>query len=228
MEQARNIKIKFHDSLIPFTRTKEHVLNIKDYYALFSAINSLFPKLDHHMRNIVSNKTNTTLFFITQDKKIVNEHDFIKNEIPDNIIELYIVPTLYGSGGRAGKFLLGAAIAAFALFALPVLLPGVGGFSGLTGFGALLGKTLLGVGINIALGALLEQDLALNDTLPGPTDSSQRKNNDIFSGFANTVDSRQPVPMIYGLTRQGGHLLSGYTKTIKHSRNENVKLSDHI
>ena len=60
------------------------------------------------------------------------------------------------------------------------------------------------------------------------TDDGSRTENNLFTGLTNTINSNIPVGIRYGMTRIGGHLVTGYVKTFNHGKNDVINVSENF
>ena len=212
------VKVNFHSALQKYTDISSVFFHVEDYIDLSSAIQHTFPKLKRYANNIANSEDMYEVaYLINKDNNIIKEENLHTSKIKEEDTELWLVPSIIGSGGNSkGMFILGAIIAAFAFWALPAL-AGVSGFSSLTGFTATVGEVLLGIGLNLMISALI----ATLNPIPDVKDA-ERIDNDFFSGLSNTVDSNQSVYLNYGLIRVAGQYISGYVIT----EDKDVKSND--
>jgi len=159
------IKVHFHTSLHKYTsNVSEFTFDVADFLGLSYALKSTFEELILKFTDISNFETSKDLLLILdQDKKLITETTIIKN--PKYITEVYVVPTISGGGGGKSGIILGAAIAAFAFFALPALLA-AGGAVGAAG-GAAGGAAVGGAAGGAAGGSFLAQSAAAYSGLTG-------------------------------------------------------------
>ena len=151
-------------------------------------------------------------------------------QLPLGKNDLVLAPVIAGSGGSAGKILVGAALIAVAIAA-----PGVGLFGGgALGFGVVAGATgfaataaaaagTIGIGLVLSGTAQLLSPQPTIPTLQNRTAPGQNTNaagpqgvsratsgqqSYAFTGPANTVGVGATVPLVYGKLLIGSHLLS--------------------
>lgn len=207
----RKITLHFHKVLQKYTHTAEAQIAVDEYRELLAALFYLFPDLKKQICLSFSGKTNDFLTLVTKDKQIIESSAYLKNTIDNNILELWIVPSIYGKG-KTAALVVGIALISIALFAIPAAAGTLGagsgilgGYQALTGFAAFAAQTILGIGINLVLSFLLSFLLPKIDSKEEPS----RVNNDMFEGLQITTQQNTPVPLNYGLIRHTGHLLSG-------------------
>ena len=221
------ITIHFHSTLQKYTEQISSIeLNIDTFSSIKDAICLNFPKLA--FKFFKSNDFVDGVSFIYNKTEIVPLNWFLRDTIPEVVDEIWIIPCLQGSGGRAGKILIGGAlIAASFAFPGPQSAAAASLFSQ-TGILASIGKALLGTGINLILSALFIKDMSKPKPEAPTLDSEQRKNNDMFDALQNTIDNSIVVPLHYGLIRVGGQLVSGYVKTVTHNKEETVIVGNYF
>lgn len=238
------ITINFHKSLQPFVAfQKSHILDAASYAELFYSCTCLFPKLDKVFKRIAVRKTRTEEFiFIVNGKVLDIDCLLLQPKETDNIV---LCPIIYGNNSSLGMVLLG-----IALIVMSIYLPGsgavvMGGISSGAASGAvaittgasalaaggsltLMGSQLLSLGINMIMAGIMAS-LAKSPKTPDQTsDSSSRTNNNMFGELTNTISTTIPVALNYGLVRNGGQLISGRIRHIKHSKSESVLVGDYI
>jgi len=225
------INIHFHKSLQKYTGIKEHKLEISTYSNLKEALLSLFPKL-RALINFIDNggDINKYITLSYNKKDLVPDSWVIKNTIADDITDLWILPGISGGGGgnNTTNILIGIAFIALAVVTAGIAAPaGAGLLAGLSTTGLLGGvaRMALGIGINLVLGALFSKNLKKPSDTGKTSDENQRKNNDLFEGLINTINTNTPVQLNYGLIRVPGHFISGYIDTVEHGKADiiNVK-----
>lgn len=174
--------------------------------------------------------------------KLISDQDlFIKTAKKDDIF--YLVPAIVGGGGGRGtkRLLQFAAIATAAYFAAPYVAQFFSSGSAVaadplltTGTAqmstATLGSSQIGAAATtLAVNAGLAVVTALFTQRPEIRSSDQSiRTNDMFGSLQNTVDSGTPIPLIYGMHRVPGQLISGYLDTIDHGRSDNITVASRF
>ena len=232
------ITIKFHKILQPFVSFRqEHTLDASSFVELFYSCTCLFPKLDAVFKKVAIRKTaHEEFIFIVNGKMLETDCLLLQPKETDEII---LCPIIYGQGGNTGMILLGVALIAASMF-LPgsgVALVGLGhgGLVATTGATALaaggsltlLGSTLLGIGFNVILSAIM-QSMAPKPPEAQSSDSPARQDNNMFGALVNTTSTITPIGLSYGLVRLGGQFISGRVKSIQHGAEETVLVGDFI
>ena len=220
-----------------FKNEKELKVEVKDYYSLMSFLVNSFPKFAEFIKQSKNNLT-TDFFILNENKKRVDLAEVQANKkLKDEVY--YLVPSIVG-GGRGGVMIaVGVAIIAVAVIASGGLAAG-----GLAGFGNAMGATafsVAGMGVSFTQIAMFGASMALQGIMAmvqsAPKSSSNdrtfvddgsRTENNLFTGLTSTVSTGVPVGIRYGMTRIGGHLVSGYVKTFNHGKNDLVKVSEQF
>tara|TARA_Y100000361_G_scaffold151692_1_gene169570 strand:+ start:1572 stop:2279 length:708 start_codon:yes stop_codon:yes gene_type:complete len=220
-----------------FKNEKELKVEVKDYYSLMSFLVNSFPKFAEFIKQSKNNLT-TDFFILNENKKRVDLAEVQANKkLKDEVY--YLVPSIVG-GGRGGVMIaVGVAIIAVAVIASGGLAAG-----GLAGFSNAMGATafsVAGMGVSFTQIAMFGASMALQGIMAmvqsAPKSSSNertfvddgsRTENNLFTGLTSTVSTGVPVGIRYGMTRIGGHLVSGYVKTFNHGKNDLVKVSEQF
>lgn len=105
---------------------------------------------------------------------------------------------------------------------------------GMAGLGAAASTAWAGMGTigqTLAVNAGLALATALF-TKRKPSDNKQTdsdvRQNDMFGSLKSTISSGTPIPLVYGLHRVSGHLISGYLDTTVHGKNDPTKVSERF
>ena len=212
----QSITLKFHPLLRKYTRgLEEHVLNINDFNDLRSALESLFPALGKHIRQIKSGKNRRdNLALVNKNKRIISQQDYMLNRLKSDDTEFMVVPLFFGGGDDMSIWQI---IAGIALIVIGTLVFIYGDKQ--------IGAMIIGMGISMLTSGIISMITAV-DLPDETTDSQVRRDNKIFNGLQNTINSNTPIALIYGRTRVGGQFVSGEVRTYEHGRNETIKVSD--
>ena len=213
----QNITLKFHPLLRKYTRgLKEHIVNVNDIKDIRSCLESLFPALGTHMRQIKNGKNRReNMALINKNKRILNREDYFINRLRQDDTEFLVVPLFWGGGGDASTIQIIAGIALIIIGAIMMYFPATTPF----------GPSVIAAGAGMLIGGIMAK-LNATDLPDDTTDSNARRDNKIFNGLQNTITSNTPVALIYGRTRVGGQFVSGEVRTYEHGRNETIKVSD--
>lgn len=223
------LTLHFHPLLQPMTGVKFHTFAVNSLSDIKDALSVLFPKIRKYIRQISAGTLRENLSLVTSQGKILTREDYYINKIDNK--ELTLVPIIAGSGRGLG-IILGIVLIAAAVFlgGAPLALGGTGaGFVGsTTALGGLISAGgLLKMGIGLVLSGLM-QLLMKPPEMKGPSDTAQRRNNDMFDALDNTTDPSTSIPLIYGMPRVAGQMLSGHIETISHGESDTIHVIDLI
>ena len=248
-------KIKIHSAFKSLFTELEYTADFKKYADILYYLGAMHPRFQRYAKAIEHGQCQEGYALLDKNLKPISDQDlFIKSVKSDDVF--HIVPAIVGGGGkRTQKLLTYAAIATAAYFAAPYVMgafAGGGGSSavaasGYTGttVGAEAGRTAafsstLGggsaasAGLGISAGTLaVNAGLALVTMLftqrqdIKQTDQNVRSN-DMFGGLQNTISSSTPIPLVYGLHRVPGQLISGYLDTVDHGRDDNITVQSRF
>jgi len=224
------LTLHFHPLLQPMTGVKSHKFAVDSLSDIKDALSVLFPKIRKYIRQISAGTLRENLSLITPDGKILNRQDYYTNRIESR--ELTLVPIIAGSGGKGLGIILGIVLIAAAVFLGPAgaaigstawssapIIGSAGSFFSLTAGG------LLKMGIGLVLSGLMQM-LMKPPEMKGPSDTAQRRNNDMFDALDNTTDPSTSIPLIYGMPRVAGQMLSGHVETISHGETDKIYVVD--
>lgn len=222
-----------------FKDEKELKVEVKDYYSLMSFLVNSFPKFAEFVKQN-KNKLTTDFFILNENKKRVDLADVQANKkLNDEVY--YLVPSILGGGGKGGGIamvVVGIALIAVAFYMAPAIVGAMGPTLGMAtpaftigaGFSVTFSQIAM-FGASIALQGIMAMVQATPNSKSNTrtfTDDGSRTENNLFTGLTSTVNSGVPVGMRYGMTRIGGHLVSGYIKTFNHGKNDLVKVSEQF
>jgi predicted phage tail protein len=226
------LTLHFHPILQPMTGVKSHIFDVSSLSDIKDALSVLFPKIRKYIKQISAGTLRENLSLVTPEGKILNREDYYINKVSSK--ELTLVPIIAGSGGKGLGIILGIILIAAAFFTGGGSLAALGsvggsGFVGSTslGFMGLTAGGLLKMGIGLVLSGLMQMLMKPPD-MKGPSDTSQRRNNDMFDALDNTTDPSTPIPLIYGMPRVAGQMLSGHVETISHGESDTIAVVDLI
>lgn len=229
------LTLHFHPLLQPMTGVKSHKFAVDSLSDIKDALSVLFPKIRKYIRQISAGTLRENLSLITPDGKILDRQDYYTNRIESR--ELTLVPIIAGAGGKGLGIILGIVLIAAAFFTGGGSLAAIGSAGG-SGFSA--GTTILGsagsffsltaggllkMGIGLVLSGLMQM-LMKPPEMKGPSDTAQRRNNDMFDALDNTTDPSTSIPLIYGMPRVAGQMLSGHVETISHGETDKIYVVD--
>ena len=247
-------KIKIHSAFKSLFTEVEYTADFKKYADILHYLGAIHPKFQRYAKAIEQGQCQEGYAILDKNLNPISDQElFIKSVKRDDVF--YVVPAIVGGGGkRPQKLLTYAAIATAAYFAAPYVMGSFAGggssavaASGYTGatVGAEAGRTAafsatLGggsaasAGLGISAGTLaVNAGLALVTSLftqrqdIKQTDQNIRTN-DMFGSLQNTISSSTPIPLIYGLHRIPGQLISGYLDTVDHGRDDNITVESRF
>ena len=229
------VTLHFHKVFHNKTSVATHILEVEDLSSLAKGISILFPAMKIYFDVINSGKVRESVVLAKKDKTLLTEGDYLRNTLESEMDELWVLPCVWGSG-KTGKIIAGVALVAIAIYAFPALAGaasggGLAGFSSIAAgsqgaFTAFLAKSILGTGINLILGSIMEMLTKKPDKREDTTDAPERRDNNIFSGLQNTIDTDRIVALNYGFPRLGGQFISGRIKSIQHGKEETISVAD--
>lgn len=215
--------------------------DIKNYADITYYLGSMHPRFLRYAKAIEQGECQEGYALMDKNFKLISDQDlFIKTAKKDDIF--YLVPAIVGGGGGRGtkRLLQFAAIATAAYFAAPyaaqffsssgavaadpLLTTGTAQMSTAT-----LGSSLGPAATTLAVNAGLAVVTALFTQRPDIRSSDQNiRTNDMFGSLQNTVDSGTPIPLIYGMHRVPGQLISGYLDTVDHGKSDNITVASRF
>lgn len=243
------VNIKIHSAFTDFFPNLCLKADVKKYVDVPYYLGSIHPRFKNYAKAIDNGDCQEGYAILDKNLKIVCDQDlFIKSAKSDDTF--YVVPAIVGGGGKRGNMLL--------LAALAVALPGIGSMLGggtfAAGYGtaatAGIGSTGLGspailgaeIAAPVATGGLtsafstigINAGLALVTSLfterPGDIKQTDQniRTNDMFGSLQNTIDSGVAIPLIYGMHRVPGQLISGYLDTVDHGKEDIITVGSRF
>ena len=241
-------KIKIHSAFSKFFSQREFTADLKTYDELPRYLGSMHPRFAQFVKKIYTDETQDGYLLLNKNLKPITEQElYFKRIKADDCF--YIVPAIYGGGGKGTKKLLTyAAIATAAYFAAPYVASAASSiFTAGTTTGTTVGTTAgtaavkaggtaaASSGLSISAGTLaVNAGLALVTSLftqkPEALTSrdQQVRQNNMFGSLQNTIDSGVSIPLIYGQHRVAGQFISGYLESIDHGKNDDVTVSEQF
>lgn len=234
------VDIKIHSAFTDFFPNLCLKADIKKYMDVPYYLGSIHPRFKNYAKAIDNGDCQEGYAILDKNLKVVCDQDlFIKSAKKDDTF--YIVPAIVGGGGKRGNMLL--------LAALAIAAPGVGSMIGggtfLGGYGAAgasvastigMAAPTAGTGMALSIGQSIgiNAGLALVTSLftERPNDIKQTdqniRSNDMFGSLQNTIDSGVPIPLIYGMHRVTGQLISGYLDTVDHGKEDIITVASRF
>jgi predicted phage tail protein len=236
------VTVKFHKTLQKFTNGyAEATFLVDSYLDVMRACTSLFPKFEKLVGDIGLGKTKNQEIVMIIDKKPLEPDKIMMRPKANSIINL--VPVIFGFGKTFAIIGIALLFVALIVIAAPLAAGAAAGAgalgAGVAAGGVAGGAAAIGGGISLAsvAGLLFGIAVTLVSALLAPKpvpakqeapDSSQRRNNDLFDGLANTFRVGTGIPLNYGLIRVAGQFISGYVKTINHGQDEVIRVSEQF
>ena len=235
------VDIKIHSAFKDFFPNTCLKADIKNYADITYYLGSMHPKFLRYAKAIEQGECQEGYALMDKNFKLISDQDlFIKIAKKDDVF--YLVPAIVGGGGKRSNLLLMAALA----FAIPGALSVAGGGNFFAAYGSVgqsIGAGLSGgpvalgnagttmaiaqtVGMNVGLALITSYFTSRRDNIK-QTDQAIRTN-DMFGSLQNTVDSGTPIPLVYGLHRVTGQLISGYLDTVDHGKSDNITVASRF
>ena len=216
-------KIKIHSAFKNIFSQSEYTADLTRYGDLPFYLGSMHPKFRNYANSIHTGDCQEGYTLLDKTLTVVEEEDlYIKKIKQDDVF--YVVPAIVGGGGKRTTTLLAVA-------ALGVATGGFGlGLGATTGTAATGGAFSLGgfastLGVNIGL-ALVTSLFTKREKIK-ETDQNIRQN-DMFGGLQNTTNSGTPIPLIYGMHRVAGQLISGSLDTVDHGKSDTITVASRF
>jgi len=237
-------KIKIHSTYKNIFNEKEYSADLEKYADILFYLGSMHPKFKQYASAIHLGECQEGYAILDKNLKPVSDQDlFIKTIKPND--EFYVVPAIVGSGGkRTGKLIQYAVLAAAVYVGGSALVGALstGGGAAATGAAASSGAAasagtaasggFFGIsGSTLAINAGLALVTAMFTKRPelqgGSKDAAVRQNN-MFGGLQNTIESGTPIPLLYGMHRMTGQLISGYLDTVDHGKDDEITVQSRF
>jgi len=216
-------KIKIHSAYKNIFSQSEYTADLTRYGDLPFYLGSMHPKFRNYANAIHTGDCQEGYSLLDKTLNVIEEEDLHIRKIKPNDV-FYVVPAIVGGGGKRTTTLLavaalGIATGGFGLAAAPGA-AAAGGSAGI--FGGGFASTL---GVNIGL-ALVTSLFTKREKIK-EVDQNIRAN-DMFGGLQNTVNSGTPIPLIYGMHRVAGQLISGYLDTVDHGKSDTITVASRF
>lgn len=237
------INIKVHSAYRDYFSERNIFADLHSYGEIMSYLANMHPRFMKYLKQTKEGGIEEGFVLLDKDKREIKPEELMLRRIKKSDT-IHIVPAIIGGGGKRGGLLALLAVASF--FIVPGLAVGLAGVlpgAGAASAGA-LGAAVASAGASTATTALTvikastflssiatNVGLALLSAIftkaPESADTSSRQNG-MFSGLTNTVDSGTPIPVHYGMVRIAGHMISGYIKTVDHDKGDNILVSEVV
>jgi predicted phage tail protein len=218
-------KIKIHSAYKNIFSQSEYTADLARYGDLPFYLGSMHPKFRNYANSIQTGDCQEGYSLLDKTLTVVEEEDlYIKKIKQDDVF--YVVPAIVGGGGKRTTTLLAVAALGVATGGFGFAAGGAGGAAAAGGSAGIFGggfATTLGVNIGLALvTSLFTKREKIKET-----DQNIRQN-DMFGGLQNTVNSGTPIPLIYGMHRVAGQLISGYLDTVDHGKSDTITVASRF
>ena len=214
-------KIKIHSAYKNIFSQSEYTADLTRYGDLPFYLGSMHPKFRNYANSIHTGDCQEGYTLLDKTLTVVEEEDlYIKKIKQDDVF--YVVPAIVGGGGKRTTTLLAVAALGVATGGFGLAAGGAGGAAaGAFSFGSF--ASTLGVNIGLALvTSLFTKREKIKET-----DQNIRQN-DMFGGLQNTTNSGTPIPLIYGMHRVAGQLISGYLDTVDHGKSDTITVASRF
>jgi predicted phage tail protein len=216
-------KIKIHSAYKNIFSQSEYTADLTRYGDLPFYLGSMHPKFRNYANSIHTGDCQEGYTLLDKTLTVVEEEDlYIKKIKQDDVF--YVVPAIVGGGGKRTTTLLAVAALGVATGGFGLAAGGAAG--GAAAGGAFsFGSFASTLGVNIGL-ALVTSLFTKREKIK-ETDQNIRQN-DMFGGLQNTVNSGTPIPLIYGMHRVAGQLISGYLDTVDHGKSDTITVASRF
>ena len=228
------VNIKPHSSLSKFFRTTDIAVELDSFFDIITYLTAMQPAFIDYVRRQKQNEIEEGYVLLDSNLRELTYEQMLIKRVRDGDT-IYIVPAIIGGGGKRGGLLAVVGIFAAIAFGPAIMLAMGGAGAGVAG-GAVAGTAAQAAGTGLLSGGFLKNlvvniGLALLSSLftkrPDTTDKSSR-DNDMFGSLKNTTSSDTPIALHYGHVRAAGQMVSGYIKTVNHSRNSTIRVDEVI
>ncbi len=218
-------KIKIHSAYKNIFSQSEYTADLTRYGDLPFYLGSMHPKFRNYANAIHTGDCQEGYSLLDKNLNVVQEEDLqIKKVKPNEVF--YVVPAIIGGGGKRTTAMLAIAAIGIATGGFGML--GAGAATGGTaaaGGGFAFGSFAQTLGVNIGL-ALVTSLFTKREKVK-EVDQSIREN-DMFGSLQNTSNSGTPIPLIYGMHRVAGQLISGYLDTVDHGKSDTITVASRF
>lgn len=220
--------IKIHSAYKNVFSQLDYTADLTRYGDLPFYLGSMHPKFRNYAYSIHTGECQEGYSLLDTNLNVITDEDlYIKKVKPNDVF--YVVPAIVGGGGKRTTALLAIAAIGIATGGFGMLGAGAatGGAAatGAAATGFSFGSFASTLGVNIGL-ALVTSLFTKRDKVK-ETDQSIREN-DMFGGLQNTTNSGTPIPLIYGMHRVAGQLISGYLDTVDHGKSDTITVASRF
>jgi len=234
-------KIKIHSAFSKFFSQRELIADLKTYDEIPRYLGAMHPRFARFVTKIYNNETQDGYLILNKNLQALKEQElYIKRIKEDDCF--FIVPAIYGGGGKSMKTLFTvAAIAAagyigYTAFTAATAASTTGaalgssaaGAAGATGTAASAGLGISGATLAVNAGLALVTSLFTQKPEALTSKDQQVRQNNMFGSLQNTIDSGVSIPLVYGMHRVAGQFISGYIDSIDHGKNDDITVLEQF
>lgn len=236
-------KIKIHSAFTHLFSECEFIADLKTYDDIPRYLGSMHPRFARFVKRIYNDQTQDGYLILNKNLQAITEQELFVRRIKEKE-QFYIVPAIYGGGGKSMKTLVTlAAVAATGYIGFTALTAATAatttsaavgsaavGAAGATGSTAAAAAGLGSFGTTLAVNAGLALVTSLFTQKPESLTSrdQQVRQNNMFGSLQNTIDSGTSIPLIYGQHRVAGQFISGYIDSIDHGKNDDITVLEQF
>lgn len=236
-------KIKIHSAFTHLFSECDLVADLKTYDDIPRYLGSMHPRFARFVKRIYNDQTQDGYLILNKNLQAITEQELFVKRIKEKE-QFYIVPAIYGGGGKSMKTLVTlAAIAATGYIGFTALTAATAatttgaavgsaavGAAGATGGTAAAAAGLGSFGTTLAVNAGLALVTSLFTQKPESLTSrdQQVRQNNMFGSLQNTIDSGTSIPLLYGQHRVAGQFISGYIDSIDHGKNDDITVLEQF
>lgn len=236
-------KIKIHSAFTHLFSECEFIADLKTYDDIPRYLGSMHPRFARFVKRIYNEQTQDGYLILNKNLQAITDQELFIKRIKEEE-QFYVVPAIYGGGGKSMKTLVTlAAVAATGYIGFTALTAATAatttsaavgsaavGAAGATGSTAAAAAGLGSFGTTLAVNAGLALVTSLFTQKPESLTSrdQQVRQNNMFGSLQNTIDSGTSIPLIYGQHRVAGQFISGYIDSIDHGKNDDITVLEQF
>jgi predicted phage tail protein len=236
-------KIKIHSAFTHLFSECELIADLKTYDDIPRYLGSMHPRFARFVKRIYNEQTQDGYLILNKNLQAITDQELFIKRIKEEE-QFYVVPAIYGGGGKSLKTLVTvAAIAATGYIGFTALTAATAatttgaavgsaavGAAGATGGTAAAAAGLGSFGTTLAVNAGLALVTSLFTQKPESLTSrdQQVRQNNMFGSLQNTIDSGTSIPLLYGQHRVAGQFISGYIDSIDHGKNDDITVLEQF
>jgi predicted phage tail protein len=236
-------KIKIHSAFTHLFSECELIADLKTYDDIPRYLGSMHPRFARFVKRIYNEQTQDGYLILNKNLQAITDQELFIKRIKEEE-QFYVVPAIYGGGGKSMKTLVTlAAVAATGYIGFTALTAATAatttsaavgsaavGAAGATGSTAAAAAGLGSFGTTLAVNAGLALVTSLFTQKPESLTSrdQQVRQNNMFGSLQNTIDSGTSIPLLYGQHRVAGQFISGYIDSIDHGKNDDITVLEQF